>query len=127
MSYDNWKTESPHEGATCPDCGAFLQVDYSDGAPPSLVCRDCEEEREMDPRRSFWGTPSRTLFREENAMKFEMTIRENLMLMACVRRYREDLVRNQRSNRANPATKTDLYWAERNRVARKLYRKLSAA
>ena len=60
-------------------------------------------------------------------MKFEMTLRENLLLMQALRGYREDTAMNQRSCRRTAAFSTDLFWAERNRLARHLYRRLVKA
>ena len=60
-------------------------------------------------------------------MEFEMTLRENLMLMALLSSYRKELVKNQRLVRSSPDLANDTFWAERNRAARHLYRRLTVA
>ena len=46
--YDNWKTATPHEPPTCQNCGACMEEEYTNTAPPSLVCPECEEEEDDD-------------------------------------------------------------------------------
>ena len=61
-------------------------------------------------------------------MKFEMTMRENLILMGTVRSYRIRTAKNQRIERASStALSKDLFWAKRNRMGRNLYRRLKVA
>lgn len=60
-------------------------------------------------------------------MKFEMSMRENLMLMETVRAYRMRTATNQRVERVDGSLAKDLFWVSRNRIARTLYRRLADA
>ena len=58
-------------------------------------------------------------------MTFEMTMDDNLLLMETLTTYRIRTVKNQRlDRRTNYSMASDLFWAERNRKARHLYRRL---
>ena len=69
----------------------------------------------------------RRVLRGRRVMFFRMTVRENRMLLEALRPYRRRTALKQRAERhAIGIYHRDLFWAERNRDARALYRRLLA-